>query len=371
MRRRAYLTLGSGLISGLAGCNEVSVFGGSQEQQPQARTTTVRPVDRTSTPYEADDDAANIGTARGIAVLNRLESDRYVTVVVRDGNETVAVRSGTVPAGGDRRFGSLVRKRGIYRVLIETADGRQVQSGWVVHEGWVSPLRLRITSEGIIPRQQHSCEDPTCPPLGVGTRATALQTSGGGTGRIQLRNVNTSSVRPTLTVTAEDGSTFDSEYQIPPGIELTLPIVDGRGTFGLEVSEGEKDRTGRWHVPEEFTVPVEFRETGPAICPDAPTRATFNSIRNNDGVGHAIEVRIRLDGETVLVDQRRLGIRSVVRLGTPIPTTGRLQVAVGIETGAVAAGTWELCAPRALRAEITPDASVRLFESGRVVATDT
>lgn len=377
MRRRAYLrVVGAGLAASLSGCNGVpgldpgAVDGTYSGTSPQASATPTR----TRSAYAGSNPDDNLADPRGIQVQNVGDAERFVTVVVEENGDTVAVASGTVPPTSTVTFDRLVRKRGVYRAFVETAQGRTRASGFVVHEDWRDTLRfgIRPRNEGITRRQRHRCTDPACPPLGIDGARTELpyQTDSEGLGGlVRLRNRRNRSVRTELSVrTAEDEPVLEYTYDVPPGVELSFPIVDGGGRFRFRVSEGDREIAKTWHLPEEFEVPIEFRPDGMAVCPDAPAIATLNTFRNEDTTAHGIQVRTRLDGETVNVTQRQVNPRSMVPLSVPIPTTGILQIAAGIETGAVASGTWDLCAPRALAVEVTPAAEVRLMDRGRTVA---
>jgi hypothetical protein len=290
--RRAVL---SALATGpLAGC----ALPGDRRATP---TGTADPV---TLPYASDDPAENVDRARGFSIQNRTGAEHFVTVAVDAPERTLFVETRTVDPWGVFRTGDVVRKRGVYRVVIETAAGDRAVHGWVVWPG-IEGLDAFLDESGLRTVQSVFC-GPDCRPLSAGGESTDLPYRAPDADRstrtaaLSVRNATTTEQAITVGIADRDRRVLDYEYSVPPGVGVQLPITRTPGVLDLRLAADGETYTERWHVPEEQR--VRFTVGAARISPDCRDRTpgvAVTRVRNEDGDPHRVRIEISADGDLV------------------------------------------------------------------------
>jgi hypothetical protein len=302
--RRAVL---SALAPTLAGC----ALPGDQRATP---TATPEPV---TLPYASDDDEENLDRARGFAVQNRTGAEHFVTVAVDAPDRTLFVETRTVGPWSVFRTGDIVRKQGVYRVVIETGAGDRAVHGWVVWSG-VEGLDAFLDESGLRTVQSVFC-GPDCRPLSTGGESADLPYRAPDaafntrTAALAVRNATTTTRNVTVAVADRDRRVLDYEYAVPAGVGVQLPVTRTPGVLDLRIAaDGESYETD-WHVPEEQR--VRFTVGAAAIRPDCRDRTpglAVTRLRNDDGDPHRLRIEISTDGDRVVQQSYDLPARSSI-----------------------------------------------------------
>lgn len=350
MRRRSLLALAAGGVAGLSGCSALGVEPFAADRTPTAeRRGTTASSSTPELPYTSPTAAGNVENARGIEVRNHRSTTAYVTLVVEDGERTVYLDSRPIPPGGTAVHDALVRRRGVYRVLLETARGSRAVHGWVVGEDWLgSKLTAEVTDEGVETRQVAICT-PGCPPIeSSGTSIDLPSEDNTDPGRevvgaLGIRNDR--SVATPVDVAVDRGSRtlLDYRYRLPAGVTALIPVAREHGVYDLSIRANGGRLAREWHLPEETYPNLRVGRNGPAVECDRD-RLRVTAVRNATGRARAVEVRLRADGRTVA--ERSLSVPAkgfVNRLDLEVGGTRLgLDVRVGDRT---LTADWTLCAP--------------------------
>jgi hypothetical protein len=302
--RRAAL---SALATTLAGC-------ALPGEQRGTATTTPEPV---ALPYASDDPEENLDRARGFAVQNRTGSEHFVTVAVDAPERTLFVETRTVDPWGVFRTGDVVRRQGVYRVVIETGAGDRAVHGWVVWPG-IEGLDAFLDESGLRTVQSVFC-GPDCRPLSTGGESTDLPYRAPDaafstrTAALAVRNGTTTTRDITVTVADRDRRVLDYEYAVPPGVGVQLPITRTPGVLALRIAADDETYETDWHVPEEQR--VQFTVGAASIRPDCRDQTpglAVTRLRNDDGDLHRLRIEISTDGDRVVQQTYDLPARSSV-----------------------------------------------------------
>lgn len=359
MRRRSLLALAA-TVGGLSGCSALGVepfdSGGPATAEPRETTTESATP---SLPYAAPTAAGNVEQARGIEVRNRRSTTAYVTLVVEDGERTVYVDSRAVPPGGTVTHDGLIRRKGVYRVLFETADGARAVHGWAVGEDWLgSKLTARVTEGGVETRQLAIC-NPDCPPIESAGESIDLPTEDNTdpgrevVGALKVRNDRSETTPVEISVARDERALLDYRYRLPAGVTVLVPVAREHGAYDLAVRTDAGRLARTWHLPEETYPNLRVGRNGPAVeCEAGDLRVT--GVRNGDDRGHRVGLRLRADGRTVVertVDVPADGFVNRLDLTAQGERLG-LDVRVGDRS---LTGNWTLCPP--------PDLQVLVLEN--------
>lgn len=249
MRRRAVLrALGVGASGALAGCN-AAIRGTSLGSTTPAATPTGTATDDAG-PYRATG-APELGRPRGIHVRNLSPTDRFLTVVLADGDEEVFVGSAEVAAGDSTSFPDLLASGGSYRVLVETDDGARRRYDWVPREPF-DDLWVELTP-AITFRQLVVCT-PGCPLLSSDeplshsiptdltaidalrqTRALVLDNGAGRRRRVSVRLRNREALQ------------FDASYVLPADVRVVVPDFPPGSRYRLRVDTDTGGVAYEWY----------------------------------------------------------------------------------------------------------------------------
>lgn len=381
MNRRSLLALAAGAGGALAGCSAVGIDpfgtgdsdggngGGSDGDGGERGGAT---ADATpDLPYASSDEAENVGRSRALRVRNERERRAYVTVLVEDGDRTVFLDSGTVPAADAVTYTGLIRRRGIYRLTIETADGTRAVRKWMVGESWSVGAIVRVRDGGVRLDQRGVC-DPACPPIpsnGTAVDLPARDPHDAGrevNGGLEIRNDRPAATRVAVTVDAATRTLVDYRYRLPAGATIDVPVVAAAGTYAISVEGAGGRLDAAWHVPEEAFPTVRLGPDGTAPACGAD-RARLTGIRNATDRPRRVTVRLRADGRTVVTRTVRVPPNSE-RTGLDLRTRGEtVAVEAGLASGPSLTAEWALCPPGDLRLlAIGPDLFLRTPD--RVVA---
>ncbi|MFB6282215.1 MAG: hypothetical protein ABEH40_09360 [Haloferacaceae archaeon] len=374
MDRRSLLGLAAGAVGGLAGCSAVGPFGGDSDGRGEGRRTPRETATATPTPdlpYASSDAAENLDRSRALRVRNERSRPAYVTVLVEDGNRTVFLDSRTVPAAGSVTHEGLVRRRGIYRLTAETADGVRAVRDWMVGESWGTGAVVRVRDDAVGLDQQGVC-DPACPPMPSSGTAADLPARDPGadgppaSGGINLRNARASPARAGVVVDGPTRTLLDYRYRLPAGATVHVPAVRAAGTYDLSVRGPGGRFDAAWHVPEEQFPTVRIDGDGPApAC--AHDRLRLTGIRNAARRSVRLAVRLLADGRTVAARTVDLAA-DAGRTGLGLRARGdALRVEAELASGASLAAEWALCPPGGLRLLVI-GSGIYLLTGDRVVA---
>jgi hypothetical protein len=242
--RRSLLraVLGTGTLSLSAGCN--GLFGADPDAAAPAPTRVRTATAAPERPHRAAD-APTLDRPQGVSVRNYGPTERFLTLVVRDGDRDVFVASRTVAAGESVAFVDLIATTGDYRVVVETADGGRYRGEWAVSDAF-EDLRIELTPEVGV-RRLARCT-PDCGPVSVGgevgvsfeirtdvSAADAL----GRPPAIALDNGAADARRARLRVRDGDGLQFDYEYVLPAGVRAVVPVRPSRPQCRVTVRTDE------------------------------------------------------------------------------------------------------------------------------------
>jgi hypothetical protein len=291
----------------LAGC----ALPGDERATP---TATPAPV---TLPYASDDPAENLDRARGFAVQNRTGTEHFVTVAVDAPDRTLFVETRTLDPWGVFRTGDLVRKRGIYRVVVETGAGDRAVHGWVVWPG-VEGFEAFVEDSGLRTAQSVFC-GPDCRPLSVGGENVDLPYRapdaefGTRTATLLVRNTATTTRDVVVGIADGDRTVLDYEYAVPPGVGVRIPVTRTPGALALHIAAAGETYTDEWHVPEEQRVAFTVGPAG--VRPDCRDRTpglAVTRVRNGDGESHRVRIELRADGDLVARERYDVPARSSI-----------------------------------------------------------
>jgi hypothetical protein len=388
--RRAVLSALAG--TSLAGC----ALPGDERATP---TATPDPVEL---PYASDDPAENLDRARGFAVQNRTAAEHFLTVAVDAPDRTLFVESQTLDPFGVFRTGEVVRRRGTYRVVIETGAGDRAVHGWVVWPG-VEGFEAFLDGSGLRTVQSVFC-GPECRPLSVGGESVDLPyrapdaDAGTRAAALSVRNATTTAQTLALAVTDRGRRVLDYEYALPPGVGVQLPVTRTPGVFDLRLAADGETWAGEWHVPEERH--VRFAVGADGVRPDCRDRTpglAVTRLQNADGDPHRVRIEIAADDAIVAARTYDVPPRSSIpevslggvsdtddetestatddetpaENGTPtLPATtadaDRYDLRVVVDGDRELTATWTICDPDdELAVEIASDGAPQLFSPTR------
>ncbi|MFC5367883.1 hypothetical protein [Salinirubrum litoreum] len=279
------------------------------------RGTPTATPDPVVLPYASDDPEENLDRARGFAIQNRTGTEHFVTVAVDAPDRTLFVETRTVDPWSVFRTGDIVRKRGVYRVVIETGAGDRAVHGWVVWPG-IEGFEAFLDDAGLRTVQSVFC-GPDCRPVSVGGESTDLPYRAPDaafstrTAALAVRNATTTAQDIAVGIADGDRTVVDYEYAVPPGVGVQLPVTRTPGVLDLRLAADGETYTEAWHVPEEQH--VRFTVGAASIRPDCRDQTpglAVTRLRNDDGDPHRLRIEISTDGDRVAQQTYDLPARS-------------------------------------------------------------
>jgi hypothetical protein len=370
MRRRSVLRalLGTGGVGLLAGCN--GLFRGESGASP---TPEPPPADRTSTaggtsptasrasspdsyrPYRAAG-APRLDRPRGVHVRNLASADRFLTVVVTDGDETAFVESTAVAAGEVASFPDLLATGGRYGVFVETADGARRRYNWDVVED-LDDLWIDLTPEIAFHRPVRCLADCALA-VAEGDRTVAYEVPEdvgvaealGRTPAIAVDNDSPDRTRTTLRVWNRGRLRFAAGYDLPPDVRLLVPVLPASQRYDVLLGTDGGETSYDWQP--------SVRNTLYASLADGPTfRCGYvaHDLRVRNETDAALDLVVRVltdadadedeDDEPLFESSFALdaGERETVR--SAVEPAGPFRFEVETDDGRVERYDWERCAP--------------------------
>jgi hypothetical protein len=365
VHRRALLAA----LCATAGCSALSP---SEDEATETPAPTSTPEPTPALPLTATDPAANVDPPRGVEVRNDRGETTFVTVVVEDGDRTVFTASDTVAPGDTLRYGRLVARPGVYRVVVEAETGERAVHGWVVGRRWVDPnLITRLTAGGIETWQVAIC-NPECPPLRARGESVGLPQSNPTdpgrevAGTVTFGNDREETVPVSLRVSDEGSRLIDYTYRLPPGVEVVVPVVADDGVYDLAVSTPDRTVERDWYVPEEQFPRFRVGADGPSPdCAFETTRVAriSNARRSARTVGVALRSGDR-PGESRSVRLAPGASRSVDLRAEP----GETVLTVFVDGEERLTATWTICPGGPLQVLVVGD-TVFVRNEDRVIAS--
>lgn len=341
-RRRTLLALCS--LASLAGC-------GSQVQDGSEPTATVSttPLGRETNGDATGGEEATTRATESVTVVNDAVEDRYVTLAVEDGDETVFVESRTVPGGTSARFDNVVPAGGRYRVVVDTAAGVRGAFDWDV----TAPLEtLRVELGDEVRFSPVVRCDPDCDGVSIAGTSTGYPSGGfdprgrRAAPRLRVRNVVADEL--VVRVRVADGSVLDYRYRIPPGTTLLVPVPQRSGETQVAVdrptSDGGRTTGGtyRWAMERSPTLDVSV---GDDVRFDCGERSRDLQLQNADDVAHTLSVTVRTpEGETRFAETFDVPSGATVDATDVVATAGDYELTARTETSSYTAD-WSTCPP--------------------------
>ena len=354
LARRAFLVAGA---TGLSGCSGLLGAGGPSPTDTATAAPTATPI---PLPYASENPEENLDSGWGIEVRNRTDRERYVTVLVEDGDRTLFIGNREVPPRKTIRFEDIVRRIGVYDVVVETADGARAVHGWTVGRD-VGQVKLiaSLTEEGVTTSQQVFCT-PECAPLSRGGESVRLPREDPrdpGTevfGVLHVRNGRTKTAPLGVAVSDGDRTLVDYRYDVPPGVSIYVPVADDRRSYDLRIESDAGTVATTWHVAQEPYPTVDRIDTGPTPrCPNPSESVELASVRSTDDVERDVDVSLLVGGterERASFALAPTGERTDV---AEVPLAGfpPFEIRVTVD-GTSASASWTLCPPSELTIQV-------------------
>ncbi len=179
-------------------------------------------------------------------------TERYVTLVVRHGDEDAFVDSRTVRAGQSITLSDVVATAGEFEVIVETADGSRGRFEWVVEEGF-SGLWIGI-GDTLESRRIALCT-PDCsgisadgevqPSFGLRTdidATTALDRAAS----VVLDNATDATRTARLQLWDGPERLFEYEYRLPSRVRALVPLRPSRPQYQVRVRTADGESRHDW-----------------------------------------------------------------------------------------------------------------------------
>ena len=364
MRRRSVLRalFGTAGVSGLAGCNALSDT--DSTATPSATAPSEPPGStRASDPSEGGPGSNGTGPAarepyratgvpplerpRGVNVRNLGSTERFLTVVVRDGETEVFAASTAVPAGETASFRRLLASEGRYDVLVETADGARDSYRWDLRADlddlWVDlvpalsfrrPVVCLTDCPFVVDAADQSVAYDVPDDVDV---AAAL----GRTPAVALDNDGPARRRVTLHVWDGGRLHFASEFDLPPDVRLLVPTLPASQRYGVVVRTPDGEAIYDWLPAVRGTLYASVAAAPEFRCGYADHDV---QVRNETDQPRAVRVRVFTGEETLFERTFELDSRAVETDPSAVDPAGPLRFEVETD-GAVERYNWVRCAP--------------------------
>jgi hypothetical protein len=286
------------------------------------------------------------GPAGTVTVVNDGNADRYVTVAVERGDETVFVDSRTVRGGTSRVLERVVPESGSYRVVVETADGVRGRFDWAVTEA-LGDLRVRVGEE-VTFSQVLRC-DPDCRGVSLGGSATGYPDGGfdprGRRVGSTLRVRNDATAARSVRLSVADGAVLDYRYRVPPTTTLEVPVPQrsGKTRVDIERTDGGGSETYQWSMESSPVLDVWVGSTVRVTCGERDR--DLRLLNEADDVRRLDVVVSTEEGTDVFTAKYDLAPGEVVREDDVVSTAGDYELTVS--TGESSFGfEWSTCPAR-------------------------
>jgi hypothetical protein len=355
VNRRALLraTLGTGLSALSAGCG--GLFAGESRvaessSTPTRATQSPRETATPDRPYRIPE-APSLDRPRGVHVRNFGGSDRFLTLVVRDGETDVFVASRDVGAGEAVAFADLLASAGDYGVVVETADGSRERFDWTVTDAF-DDLWIQLTPE-IGFRRLARCT-PDCPPVSTGGAVRAplyVPTDVSAPealdrpAAVALDNDADEPRRVRFRLWGGDALQFEYGYVVPPDVRAVVPIQPARFRYRAVVRTDDGEATHDW-LPGA-------RGTLYAVVGGEPRfRCGFTnhdlSVRNETDDDRAVTLRIGTGDESLFSGTFELAAGEDETIPAAVDPAGVFRFRVETDDGRSKVTDWGTCASNGL-----------------------
>jgi hypothetical protein len=345
MDRRTLLGSLSLSLAGLAGCGGRLDLALDPGGDPPTPTGTPPPTPTSvSLPYTGADSASGAGIeARGVRVANDSGRSRFVTVVVTTtGGRELLVASRAVADSATARFPRIVARRGTYRVLVETADGRRLDREWRVTD-------VRGDFEAVLDRGvsafQHATCAPDCPPLSTGGDLATYAT-GEGRGTLFVTNRRDEPAPLEVRLASDYRTVLEYGYEVPPDVRIAVPAV-GWGEPGYVVSvaypDGDTDREA-WRRADGDRFYAVVEDDGTRFLCDTHFRDL--RVRNETTRDREVSVTVLGDGEPIVSRTVDVAAESDVRRTNVVPPANRYGFRLSTADGESTTTEWNICPSR-------------------------
>jgi hypothetical protein len=337
-RRRTLLALCS--LAGLSGC------GSRSEGASTARSTSPAAGEPTGTAVTRGTPA---DATESVTLVNDAREDRYVTLAVERGEETLFVESRTVRGGTSVRFDGVVPTAGTYRIVVDTAAGLDGAFDWQL-DAPVDTLRVTV-GEAVSFSPVVRCE-PDCPGVSLGGTSTGYPDGAfdprGRRVASTLRLRNTSAAARVVGVRVADGDVLDYRYRMPPSTTLRVPVPQRSGETRVAVTRFDAagdvvgTRSYRWAMERSPTLEISVGATVRFSC---GARSRDLQLQNADDVAHTLSVEIRdAAGDVRFTETFEMAAGASVDATDVVATAGEYQLTATTETSSHTAD-WSTCPP--------------------------
>jgi hypothetical protein len=344
------MTLG---LVGLAGCGDAA------EQRagtsgPTTAAETETPVER---PY-VPSDGSPLDDHRGVVLVNRGRTPRFVTLAVTHEGRELYVDSTTVDPGNRLAVPDLVGGTGTYGVVVETSDGARTTYDWPV-TGETGNLVASV-DDGVTVRRQAVC-DPDCAPFS--TVASSNQgTAGSSVDRKRLALVNPGASRRTasLRATADGGEVLAATYRVPAQTRLEIPVPGEPFRYQVAVTVDGERRTHQWRTLPGGALRVTI---GDAVSFACESGRRDLRVRNETAKRRTVTVTVRTGDDsvehTVVLDAG--AVETARRLVPPGVKTFRVETDRGervrrpVEVCPPPGPVWVAVKPAGIQLSVAPD----------------
>lgn len=353
MRRRRLLRslLAVGGVGSLAGCNGLFAPTSPADTSSTSPATTASAPGTTTpastTPYRAAGEPV-LDRPRGITLRNLSSTDRFLTVVVSDGDDEVFADSTTVPARESVAFADLVGSTGRYAVLVEAADGARRRYEWTVRAD-LAGLWVDLTPD-IDFRRPVLCFDDAPFAVADDQRTVAYDLPAdvdvgdalGRTPAVALDNDAPDSTRVVVRVWNGGQRWLATTYDLPPDVRALVPVVPASQRYVIILRTDAGEAIYDWQP--------SVRNTLYATLADGPTfRCGYADhdlqIRNETDADRAVTVRVFADGATLYEESVAVEANAVRTVPSAVDPVGPFRFEIETDAGRREQYNWVRCAP--------------------------
>lgn len=304
----------------------------------------------TATPEEGTPPTTTLPPpSRMLELRNETESERYVSVVVRDGSDVRSSSTVELPPRSSRRF-TIPARPGSLTVELETTDGLTATHPWFVGDR-MGTLVVTLSSSDVEFSQKAWCT-PECSPISKNGTAADFPYYGGADfmsyygANVVLVNTMDEIIPVGFDLRHEGDSILDYEYVIPPDMTVEFPGVHSAGEYTVHAETEFGSISYDWQPPKERRLQLRLTESGVHATCGQSTESLI--LVNQTDTTRQIEVAaFRPDSNLaefrysdILAPGARHRERGIY--------TGSGQYVLEIETssGASTSYDWWLCPPR-------------------------
>ena len=284
-----------------------------------------------------------------LELRNETDSERYVSVVVHEGDSVRSSTTVEVPARSSRRF-TIAAEPGVLRVELETTDGVTATHPWFVGDK-MSKLVVSLAATDVEFAQKAWCT-PECSPISKQGSAADFPYYGGPVlmsyygANVVLVNTTDDTVEVDVELRHEGDSILDYVYVIPPGMTVEFPGVHSGGEYTVHAETAFGSLDYEWQPPKERRLQLRLTESGVDVTCGQLTESLI--LANHDDTTHQIMVSaVRPDSDhaefrysDILAPGARHRVREI------FTGSGQYSLEIATESGKSTTYDWWLCPPR-------------------------